>query len=170
MNSKRSRQAGITLVISLILLLVMTILGVAAIRIVNTEERMAANTYDRSLAFQAAESTLKSVEDLIEIQKPQPTSGCALVNNLMSCAAPLPSSTPRWSDTSFTSWQDATTVGAGSLAITPKYFVEYLGDTFNCRPGDPSDPSNCKRYRVTARVGGSDGRASVMLQSIYATD
>ncbi|ARV17092.1 hypothetical protein AEP_00127 [Curvibacter sp. AEP1-3] len=170
MISKPSKQSGVTLVISLILLLVMTIFGMTAIRLVNSEERMAANTYDRSLAFQATESTLKAIEDLIESEKPQPTSGCATVGSLMTCAAPASSSTPRWTDTTFTSWSNATTVGSGTLAITPKYFVEYLGDTYTCRPGDPSDPNNCKRYRITAKVDGGGGRAAVMLQSMYATD
>jgi len=170
MTNKPSRQNGVTLVISLILLLVMTLLGMAAIRLINSEERMAANTYDRSIAFQATESTLKSIEDLIESEKPQPTAGCAVTGSLMACAPPTPTSTPRWDDSTFTSWRDAAAVGTGSLAVTPKYFVEYLGDTYTCRPGDPSDPNSCKRYRITAKVDGGGGRASVMLQSIYATD
>lgn len=133
---------------------------------------MATNSYDRNLAFQATEATLKEVESLIETEVPTPAAGagCAKVGSIMVCGLAAAGSTSRWLDDTFTSWESATTVGSGTLAITPKYFVEYLGNTFACRPGDSSDPINCKRYRVTAQTQGSDGRASVTLQSIYATE
>ncbi|WP_294771657.1 PilX N-terminal domain-containing pilus assembly protein [uncultured Rhodoferax sp.] len=169
-HSFNSKEKGVALIISLIILVIMTILGMSAIRLVTSEERMATNTYDRGLAFQATESTLKSIEELIEAEKPTPTSGCAVAGSIMACSAPAASSTPRWLDSGFTSWQNGTTIGTGTTAITPKYFVEYLGDTFACRPGDSGDPNNCKRYRITAQTAGSAGRATVMLQSVYATD
>lgn len=164
------KNAGFALVVALIILVLMTTLGVTAIRMITAEEQMATNTYDRSIAFQATESALKTVESLIESEKPTPASGCAVVGSIMTCAPPLNTSTPRWLDTTFASWQNSTTVGTGSLAVTPQYFVEYLGNTYSCRPGDASDPNSCKRYRVTARTNGSGNRATVMLQSVYATD
>lgn len=166
-------QSGVALIVSLIILLVMTMLGIAGIRSVTQEERMSAHTYDRSLAFQAVENALRSAEVLLETVKPTPVagSGCNVVSLLMVCSTPAPTDTARWMDTSFASWQNSSAVGAGTLAVTPQYFVEYLGNTFQCQPGNASDTMDCKRYRVTARSGdGTDGRASVMLQSIYATD
>ncbi len=53
-----SRQRGAALVIALILLLVMTLLGVAALRTTTLEERMAANSQEHNRAFHAAESGL----------------------------------------------------------------------------------------------------------------
>lgn len=165
-----AKEKGIALIVALIILVLMTILGVSAVRMITAEEKMVTNTYDRSLAFQAVESTLKTVEALVETEKPTPTTGCAVVGSIMVCATPLASSTPRWLDTAFTSWQNSDVVGSGNLAVTPQYFVEYLGNTFACRPGDASDPNSCKRYRVTARTNSGGSRATVMLQSIYATD
>jgi type IV pilus assembly protein PilX len=168
------KQRGVALIISLILLVVMTLLGMAAIRSITSEERMATQTYDRSLAFQATESALKSAELLLEALPTKPTpavgAGCTLADNLMVCAPPATADTPRWKDDDFASWQNATTVGSDTLAITPQYFVEYLGDAFACQPGNASDPMNCKRYRVTARSPVVTGRASVVLQSVYATE
>lgn len=166
----QNNARGFALVVALIILVLMTILGITAIRMITAEEQMASNTYDRSLAFQATESALKAIEVLVESEKPTPSAGCAVVGSLMACAAPTNNSTPRWLDTTFTSWTNSTAVGTGSLAVTPQYFVEYLGNTFACRPGDASDPNSCKRYRITARTNGSGNRATVMLQSIYATD
>lgn len=169
-SSDYRQQQGVALIISLILLVVMTLLGISVIRSVTTEERMAGNSYNRNVSFQAVDAALRTIEIQIEAIKPTPTAGCALVSSLMVCAPPASGTTPRWLDSSFTSWQNGSEIGNGSLAITPQYFVEYLGATFACNPGSPSDPNNCKRYRVTAKSPSSDGRSPVMLQSIYATD
>lgn len=163
-----SRQKGAALIISLILLVIMTLLGLAGIRGITQQERMANHSFDRSLAFQATEAALRDVEQLVETNKPEPTAGCSVVTNLMSCPPPAATDTPRWLDDTFTSWQALSAVGTGDLAVTPQYFVEYLGKNFECQPGGSTD---CKRYRITARShDGSSARASVMLQSIYATD
>jgi len=58
-------QRGASLVIVLILLLVMTLLGLAVLRGTLLEERMSANMYDRSLAFQQAESALREAEEKV---------------------------------------------------------------------------------------------------------
>lgn len=165
-------QKGVALLVSLILLVVMTLLGLAGIRAITQEERMAGQAFDRSIAFQAAEAALREIEAAVETNKPEPASGtgCNLVGAIMSCSLPGTADTPRWENTSFASWQAATPVSSGVLTVTPEYFVEYLGNTFACQPGSASDTMNCKRYRITARTAGSAGRASVVLQSLYATD
>jgi type IV pilus assembly protein PilX len=166
-----TRQRGVALITALILFVIMTLLGLAAIRNITQEERMAGHSYSRSLAFQATESALRSAELLVETNKPTPTAGCTVVAGLMSCAPPAASDTPRWQDSAFDSWQDLSAIGSGTLAVTPQYFVEYLGSTFPCNPGDASSTDTCKRYRITARSGdGSGGQTAVMLQSLYATD
>src|SRR3546814_12700111 len=59
-----AQQRGVALVIVLILLLVMTLLGLASMRGTLLEERMSGNLFDRSLAFQAAEAALRPGEAL----------------------------------------------------------------------------------------------------------
>ena len=56
------RQQGVSMVVVLILLLVITLLGLAVLRGTLMGERMSANMYDRSLAFQSAESALREAE------------------------------------------------------------------------------------------------------------
>ena len=58
----RRRQSGVALIVVLILLMVMTLLGLASLRGTLMEERMSANLFDRSLAFQAAESALREAD------------------------------------------------------------------------------------------------------------
>jgi len=169
---KPSRQNGASLIISLILLVIMTLLGLAGIRGVTQQERMANHTFDRSLAFQATEAALREVEFLVETNKPEPVTNCSVVSGLMSCVAPAPTDTPRWlqDNATFTSWTNLQAIGSGDLAVTPQYFVEYLGNTFECRPGDTTR-ADCKRYRITARSqDGTGTRSYVMLQSVYATE
>jgi type IV pilus assembly protein PilX len=169
------REAGVALIISLVLLLVMTILGLAAVRGISSEERMVAQTYDRTVAFQAAEATLRGAENLIELGQSEPAvgTGCALKaagpDMVMVCSPPDPAATPRWLDSAFTSWTPAVATGTGSFVITPDYFIEYLGKTFSCGFDPVNDANTCKRYRITVRSKPGNGRAAVTLQSIYAT-
>lgn len=163
-------QRGVALIVGLIILAVMMLLGVSVIRNVTTEERMAGNSYNRSISFQAADAALKEVELLVETNKPTIASNCNTVSSVMVCAAPAATDTPRWLDSGFASWTNATAVTSGSISVTPQYFVEYLGNTFSCDPNDASATNECKRYRITTRVASSNGHAPVMLQSLYATD
>ena len=61
-------QQGTALVISLILLLLMTIIGVSAMRDTTLQERMVGNMQDRQLAFQASEASLRAGEAWLELQ------------------------------------------------------------------------------------------------------
>lgn len=60
-----ARQEGLVLIIGLIMLLLMTIVGLAAIRGTGLQESMAGNMRDRNLAFQAAEAGLRVGEDFV---------------------------------------------------------------------------------------------------------
>lgn len=170
----RSGQQGVALIVSLILLTLMALVGMAGIRAVTKEEKMVGQVYDRSLAFQAAESALREGELWVEAAgRPTTADGaaCALAGSgiqVMICGQLVTATVPRWISSSFTDWTNATAVGTGSFTITPQYFVEYLGGSFPCSLTDVSS-SNCKRYRVSARAQASSDRALVVLQSVYAT-
>lgn len=125
-----SRQRGATLLIALVMLIVMTLLGLASIRSSSMQERMGANLYDRSLAFQAVESALREAEARISAGTVVTNSNgfyCPPNGIPPSCAAPGPSATEsapetegetpasatvsyieRWKDSS-TQWAAATT-------------------------------------------------------------
>lgn len=70
MNSKTT-QSGATLIVALVILAIMTVLGLASIRSSNLEIKMSASQRDQSIAFQAAESALRAIEqDLAANPKP----------------------------------------------------------------------------------------------------
>ena len=62
------RQQGVVLLTGLIMLLLMTVVGLAAIRGSNLQETMAGNMRERQVAFQIAESGLREGEEFIETQ------------------------------------------------------------------------------------------------------
>tara|TARA_R110001583_G_scaffold184037_2_gene343061 strand:+ start:47325 stop:47894 length:570 start_codon:yes stop_codon:yes gene_type:complete len=180
-------QRGAALIVSLILLIVLTLLGLSSIRTVAQEERMTANAYDRSLGFQGAEAALRVGEAAAQAQAdaapPNPGFDNAGVHTDSDstcvaspcqtglCSQPDKDCGVRWLDSGFNGWANAGGLGLGALAETPQYFVEYLGGNFPCNIDDPTTGAqNCKRYRVTARSSSGSDRANVILQSIYATE
>ncbi|MCC5810795.1 MAG: hypothetical protein JJU06_10520 [Ectothiorhodospiraceae bacterium] len=65
MRTNYQRQRGAALIISLMLLLIMTLIGVTAMQTSTLQERMAGNSRDRSLAFQSSEAALREGEDWV---------------------------------------------------------------------------------------------------------
>lgn len=179
------REQGAALIVALLLLLIMTILGLSSIRTTVMEEKMTAASYDRSLAFQAAEAALRAGEAAALAQSTatpknsafpnaglytdsNDTCGNSPCNAQGLCAQPDPDCTPRWLNTAFNNWANAAKVD--DLAGTPQYFVEYLGNNFPCNPEDVNSPATCSQYRITARSNPGAGRAQVILQSTYLTN
>lgn len=180
-NSSPGRQAGAALIIALILLMVMSLLGLSSMRTTSTQEKMSANAYERSIAFQSAENALRLGEVAAKnwgagtpataiLSAPTSNGTCTQTACTTGglCQIPDPDcATPRWEE-STTPW--VTTTSMGGLSGAPEYFVEAISTTAPCDPSDPDSVLNiCKRFRITARSN-EDGRASVILQSIYATE
>lgn len=161
-------QRGISLLVVLVLLLIMTLLGLAILRSTMLEERMAGNMYERSLAFQAAESALREGELIAATAPVAPSSGC---DTSGVCSEPDITSTERWLDASFAGWVDAPALAGASPAPPPgAYFVEYMGESPTWPGCDRQVPvaalCMAPSYRVTARSSDND-RATVILQSNF---
>lgn len=179
MSPLGSRQRGVALAVVLILLLVMTLLGLAAMRGTLMEERMSANLLDRSLAFQATEAALREGEALAATKPPPPAAGCS--NGV--CAKPNPATAgdaQRWLNAGF--WADASgnwreaTVTVDAVAAKPRFIVELMATDVPSKGSctteiDVSPEAECSgtehRYRITARSQAAD-RAEVILQSNFA--
>ena len=179
------RERGAALIISLILMVLITLVGVASLRNVVLEEKMASNFYDRSLAFQSAEAGLRAGEAVADAQAsatPRHAQALALaipVNNTQCssscsgglCSPPGAFCEGRWNQAGFTGWTNATSVTLNTQAgSSPQYFVEFLGNTYPCDPSQPLVNNTCARYRISARSQAGADRAEVILQSVYATE
>jgi type IV pilus assembly protein PilX len=167
-RAQRPAQRGISLMVSLVLLLVVTLVALGSLRGVAMQARLAGTSFDRSLAFQAAEAALREAERRAAASgvASVPGSGCS--NGF--CAQPTVTATPRWLDSAFTGWRDAT-AAAPAEAAAPQAIIEDMGDAPNwagCEFEIPRQP-NCstRRFRISARST-ADGRASVLVQSQMA--
>lgn len=159
------RQSGISLIVSLVILVVLSMLGLASFRTVSMQERMGAAIYDRNMALQTAESALRAGEGIALGNPALPAEGC--LNGV--CATPLAGTTERWVDGSFAGWRSDATLD-NPTTVAAQFFVEHMGEhptVMDCQKQQPPEPT-CLRaiLRVTARIDQQAGnRASVMLQS-----
>jgi type IV pilus assembly protein PilX len=172
-----NHQTGISLVIVMIFLVILSVLGVSAMQSSTLGSRVARNEADRTLAFQAAEAALRDGELDIKNLKANNTAcvaasaGCRAENISRgngfdtSCTLGLCDSraftTPVWEDTAKwattgTSVEYGTYTAAADLPVVgqqPRYILEYfpLGDSVV--------------YRITAVGFGANTTTQVMLQA-----
>ncbi len=170
-----SKQAGVALFISLVMLLVLTIAGVSAVQTTSLEERMARNTHDRLIAFQAAESALREAETFLLNN----VNATALFTdggaNGMWTTAPF-NQEERWKGDIW----DAGSAGSVEVdgAITevaeqPRFMVEWLATVQREENSEQLGSSynalfdRIEVFRITARGVGGSPNARVMLQSHF---
>jgi type IV pilus assembly protein PilX len=164
-------ERGASLIVVLILLLIMTLLGLAVLKNTTLEERMTANLYDRSLGFQAAESALRQAEAIANTTAVSavPANGC---NGNGVCSTPVATEADRWLNRNFAGWRDATNDLADDSTPMPRarYIVEYMGEAPTWPACDRKVPIDAQclspRFRITA-IAAEEGRATVMLQTNY---
>ena len=182
-------QRGVALVVALILLVVITLVGLAAVSGTIMQQKMSSNFYDRDVAFQAAEAALRQAQVAIGAA----TSGAAAPAGFYDCSPPAPNGTGANNPCQANPFNDSnvpatnifpvpkSTYDAGTMAASqPQYIVQYMGkfalptppvrQLSGCSGYLPcSPPGLVDFYRITARSGPADsnGRASVTLQSVY---
>ena len=167
---KNPDQRGAALVISLIMLLVLTLIGISSMNGTITEERMASNTRDRSLAFQSAEEALRASEAFIG------GSATLAAVNATQGAYSLASSEPAYTASTWTgtnSFQFPNTpygVNAAPRAVIKHITTVNTTSTQLNVPGYGSFRSgnNVAVFKITAHgTGASSDGAEVMLRSFY---
>jgi len=177
-----TRQHGVALVIALVLLLVVTIIGLASMRGVSLQERMSSNMYDRSLAFQRSEAALRAAEAAITNNWQIATLGgkdCSGANTCVNAGTTaFAAGGANWTNvatgTTGFDLNDSKTPG------TPQYHIQFintgsspntmgLGENADAgNYGNTYPPDNVAYYRVTVRSSDpadSTERAIVVLQS-----
>lgn len=152
------RQSGAALVITLVLLVIITLLGLASLRQTALEERMSANMKDRSIALQNAEFGLRAAETWLTSQAEPIVSGAGLL-------------TEQFGDNDFSKWTQSDWTSKGSTGtvagttVKPTYAIEYWTHK------EPSVENSDKGmgtfyYRITAFGLGGSGQSGVVLQEI----
>ena len=177
-NITCQKQQGVALVISLIILVSLTMLGMTSIQRTTTDLSMAGNQRETGLMFQAAEIGLVTAEDFIE----------ASITNSDFDTASLGLHTVLANDTSYYSpdYFDAASWTASSQQATtvldayeqPRYMVEYLGDrsqnalaSVNVGSyGTQQTGDVVSIYRSTSRGVGLTGNSFRYVQSYFGKE
>ena len=171
--SSLTSQRGAVLVIGLMILLLMTMIGITGMSRTNLEERMAGNSLDHSISFNAAEVALKEGEDFVESLSVLSGFSETGANGLFSdqSGSVRVWETVNWRDTSAVIETSRSVAGT---AIKPRYIVEHLtqlvsaSDTLNMdNYGQGTGAGNIEMFRITAASSGSSDSSYVMLQSTY---
>jgi len=169
-------EQGVALAVALVLLVVATLIGLAGIRGTSLQERMSANMYDRSLAFQRAEAALRDAERAITANwRIAELSGQDCSPTSATLCQSVPPSNAVW-----TSVGGTYNVNNDKTPGTPQYFIQFMG-TGNAENllgldanadygnyGNSYPPDNVAFYRVTARSSAPEDatdRSIVTLQS-----
>ena len=168
----RGRQSGAALVVSLIFLLLMTLLSTSSMRSATMQERMAGNTRDYNLGFQAAEAALREAENYLQTTAVLPefddTNAHYVVNS---------PNRPSWHTYPPNDGGGFVTYGTDvyGTAQRPRYYIERLS---TARPAGTETETGTAvdeifYFRVTA-VGyggavdnGGNPLTSVVLSSVY---
>jgi type IV pilus assembly protein PilX len=160
----RHREHGAALVVSLLLLLVMTLLALAASHATQLQERMAGNQRDTEIALQSAEASLRAAEELLAPTKSVDTCTTADPVNCEAYAA-LPASMSQW----WNSWARTYTPNLGQVATKPQFVIEHLAESHDSLSVGGSYLNLVRDFhRVTARSSGMTETAQVVVQSTHA--
>jgi type IV pilus assembly protein PilX len=158
-----SGQRGVTLIMALIFLAVLMLLGVTVAQNTSMEERMAGNTRDRDLAFQAAEAALKDAEANLAGYLANPFDGST--PGLIAFDAANATDATYWNAYN---WAGASQTVSTTLAIVPGYIIaEQPRYVIEKKPNTGPVGSPIQHFRVTARGVGGSASTVVILQAEY---
>lgn len=177
------RQQGIALVVALLLLVVVVLVGFAAIRGTIMQQKMAANLYDRQVAFQSAEAAIRVATARILTNPGDIARNCQAGG--VYCQA-NPFNDPNFDSTKIVTVAKGTAAGqytaSGAAASQPQYVIENMGNWYDPSSstgynqsanahnyGAQGTSTNVVYYRVTARSGNPEAignRAVVVLQAM----
>ncbi|CAN7664628.1 PilX N-terminal domain-containing pilus assembly protein [Variovorax paradoxus] len=185
-------QRGVSLIIVLLLLVIVSILGVGAAQIATMGERSSRNDRDMQVAWQSAEAALMDAE--FDIHGPVASSrrsvftnmantnafvnGCGDSGNSRGLCTLVTSGQPAWLSVDFTATSNAHTAAYGEFtgrsfpagttgiqpAKAPRYVIEPIEDPAN---RDLSGSTTSYIYRVTAMGFGPRADIQGVAQIIY---
>lgn len=170
-----ANERGLTLFISLIFLLLLTLIGMAAMTTDSLESALATNNQDSDVAFQAAETGLTVAEAYVENQvtpgsgfNASCTGGLCLPSTTSSADWAWAGGAANWLVPSVNniSLAGGSNVVPG-VAMQPEFIVELLPNLPRTNLGLPSQTQQGTAYRITAVGWGKRLSSHAMLQVVF---
>ena len=162
-------ERGAVLVTVLMVLLILTLIGFAAMESSDMEGRMTTNLYSHNLALQSAEMALRDAESYLKQEALPAFSGSNAVPSSDGLYQPTV-------DVSSLDWNDTDSVAfSGDLpmdaAAKPRYIIEDLGTVASSSAAASivagTEVQERNTYRITAYGVGLRTTSVVILQSTY---
>lgn len=166
-------QSGAALMVSLMILLVLTLIGVTSMSSTILEEKMAGGVRNQNLSFQSAEAALRDGEIWIGGQNPVPRAvalcgspPCQVVE--LDSLGDLTAQNDAWWSSNAREYGVTGTPEVG-VSADPRYIVEYrtFEDIGGLDVGTNSFQRRFDYYRLTARGTGGNTTTETILQSHY---
>ncbi|MDG2035776.1 MAG: PilX N-terminal domain-containing pilus assembly protein [Pseudomonadales bacterium] len=188
-KSSKTLQSGAVLVVSLVMLLILTLIGVSGMSSVTLEEKMVSNMQNANKSFQGAEAALNECEMFLRDQATVVLHQSSKTSSLSD----LKNKTHRvistgifpagwWLDDDF--WDEygnesaidsiaRTTTSPDGVSSVPLCFTEYIGNGTSSMDSDTSlypgaNSADAKLvYRVTASSFGADTKSQSIVESLF---
>ena len=169
------QQSGVVLVISLIMLLLLTLIAISGSQVTGLEEKMASNSRDQNLAFQAAESALRAAEKEIEALESVTKlntqfngSNTWLLKEDVAMPSLFLGTTMTWNNNDSRQFQS----GIIEINTQPRYFIKHVGrdvgDEVNLSHYGDSGSMEVHYFVITARGTGTQDTSKSYLRMHYA--
>ena len=141
-------QRGVALVVSLVLLVTMSVVGISTLASTRLNERISSNAQQKSVAFEVAESALDALRDPAEIRRLLAGPGSAHRD-------PGPVALPRLDDSLSSDFDQRRDDGMPSIDIDARVTVQYCGEGAPGRGTDlNADESAATMVGLLADVNG----------------
>ncbi|MDB5887861.1 MAG: hypothetical protein JWM03_733 [Rhodocyclales bacterium] len=152
MKNPRSEQTGMSLIVSLILLVVLTIIVITGVRGTTMNERMAGSNMERARAYQAAEQALAQGLAVLQTNSATCLTACTVAGGVGAAVGALPAAF-------LTGGADVAT--ATGQQTSAKYLINQLPVTFL-----PAAKNTCAAYSVMGKGVGLNSSSVVVLQTV----
>jgi len=176
-HHRLNHTRGAALITALIILLVLTVLGVTAMRNTSLQENITGNLRDQDLALQAAETALSDAEFKLSAASATgvPIAGGNLVVGGTTLGTVFKRGVlPPMNTTSHDStvWNNTNAIKVNTplqgLSDNPSYIIEFEQSVIdNLDPESRAKGHGRYYYRITARGVGSSPNSVVLLQEVY---
>ncbi|KAF0193006.1 MAG: type IV pilus assembly protein PilX [Gammaproteobacteria bacterium] len=161
-------EKGSVLIISLLILVVMTLISITSMTTTTVQEKMAGNTRDLNVAFQAAEAALRDGEAFVESIAAVTAFNGGTTGLYAKDIEVDPFSSTTWG----TSQSRAYTGTLTDASTAPRYIIELVAtgtsDPLNIENyGGSSGAAGVNTFRITARATGKTTNSYIYLQEHY---
>jgi type IV pilus assembly protein PilX len=183
------QQRGALMLVTLVILLIITLLGMATVDTTGLEMQMSSNSRQQQATFEAAEYTLSWVENELQTngyfsdnQLNNTSCGSVCFSNACTngycfygsnpntflCTLTVPTTTEPYADGAL--WANSSgkhqTLTVPDSGLTAKYIIEYWCYTAKDLSLPFDDSNKAHVYRITALATSADGRVRTMLRSV----